>query len=131
MIAMKLGFILLKSSIHIGSIASSFKALNSGLYKISDPVLRVSTSLSDNKVTVRVKDSGCGMKPETKKRIFEPFHTTKPKGTGLGLAITHKILEAHSAQIFVESHEGLGTEFVISFPAKTFENQRPKLENKA
>jgi two-component system sensor histidine kinase PilS (NtrC family) len=99
--------------------------------KVSDPILRVSTSLSDSKVTVRIKDSGCGMKPEAQKRIFEPFHTTKPKGTGLGLAITHKILEAHSAQIFVESHEGLGTEFVISFPAKTFENQRPKLENKA
>jgi signal transduction histidine kinase len=69
-------------------------------------------------------------KPETRKRMFEPFHTTKPKGTGLGLAVTHKILDAHEAQIFVESELGLGTEFVISFPVKSFENQRPAPENK-
>ncbi len=91
--------------------------------QIAEPILQVSTQQENEKLVIRIKDNGCGMKPETKKRIFEPFHTTKPKGTGLGLAITHKILEAHQAQIFVESQEGLGTEFVISFPAKSFENQ--------
>jgi two-component system sensor histidine kinase PilS (NtrC family) len=82
------------------------------------PLLTVRTYLEGDRIHVRVKDTGVGMSAETRKRMFEPFHTTKPKGTGLGLAITHKILEAHSAQIFVESEQGLGTEFVISFPAK-------------
>jgi len=83
-----------------------------------NPKLLVRTVIDGDTIQVRVKDSGIGMSAETRKRMFEPFHTTKPKGTGLGLAITHKILEAHSAQIFVESEQGLGTEFVISFPAK-------------
>jgi len=88
-----------------------------------NPTLSVKSICEDGRVLVKVKDNGSGIAPSTKTRIFEPFHTTKPKGTGLGLAITHKILEAHSAKIFVESEVGLGTEFVISFPAKSFENQ--------
>lgn len=86
------------------------------------PHLKVSLSNNPEGVILRIKDSGIGMKPETKKRMFEPFHTTKAKGTGLGLAITHKILESHGAHIFVESEEKLGTEFVISFPLKSIEN---------
>jgi two-component system sensor histidine kinase PilS (NtrC family) len=81
-----------------------------------NPKLAVSTKQEGEKITVRIKDSGGGMPEEVKKRIFEPFMTTKPKGTGLGLAITHKILESHRAQIFVESVVGQGTEFVIVFP---------------
>lgn len=67
-------------------------------------------------VKVSVKDNGCGMSEETKRKMFEPFHTTKAKGTGLGLAITHKIFENHKAVIFVESEQGKGTEFTIRFP---------------
>lgn len=68
---------------------------------------------------LRIKDTGVGMKPETKKRLFEPFHTTKPKGTGLGLAVSYKILQSHKAKVTVESEEGKGTEFIIEFPALT------------
>ncbi len=85
-------------------------------------ILRISTVKENEQILVKIKDQGSGMTAEIQKRMFEPFHTTKPKGTGLGLAITHKILEAHSAKIFVESEVGLGTEFVISFPAKSIEN---------
>ncbi len=66
---------------------------------------------------VILKDSGCGMSDSTRRRMFEPFHTTKSKGTGLGLAVTHKILEGHGAQIFVESEQGVGTTFTLLFPA--------------
>jgi len=66
---------------------------------------------------VTLKDSGCGMSEATRRRMFEPFHTTKSKGTGLGLAVTHKILEGHGAQIFVESQQGVGTSFTLIFPA--------------
>lgn len=79
--------------------------------------LVVSLKMENGLAVVKVKDTGNGMSEETKLRMFEPFHTTKPKGTGLGLAITHKIFEGHKAIINVDSQLGLGTEFVISFPS--------------
>lgn len=106
-------------------IINSFQAMN-GMAKIQ---LKISLSVDQGRAVMRIRDWGIGMKPETKKRMFEPFHTTKPKGTGLGLAITHKILQSHGAQIFVESEETMGTEFVISFPLKSIENQRSASEN--
>lgn len=75
----------------------------------------VSSWNSNGDVMVSIKDNGAGMKPETKKRLFEPFHTTKPRGTGLGLAVTHKILQSHEAVVEVKSEENIGTEFIIKF----------------
>lgn len=63
-----------------------------------------------------IRDYGSGMSDETKKKMFEPFHTTKIKGTGLGLAVTHKILELHRAEIEIESELNKGTEFIIKIP---------------
>lgn len=83
------------------------------------PVARFEATVKyENKFwKVILKDSGCGMSESTRRRMFEPFHTTKSKGTGLGLAVTHKILEGHGAQIFVESEQGVGTTFTLLFPA--------------
>ncbi len=78
-------------------------------------ILTCETLIQDNAFIVKFRDTGLGMSDATMKRLFEPFFTTKPKGTGLGLATVHKILESHEARIFVESHEGKGTEFTISF----------------
>ena len=69
----------------------------------------------DGSVYVSIKDTGPGLKPTVKDRIFEPFLTTKASGTGLGLATTHKILDAHGAKIFTISTEGKGAEFLIEF----------------
>lgn len=84
----------------------------------ADPVLEVSTSAVDMKVQIKIKDTGCGMDEAGLRKLFEPFHTTKPKGTGLGLAVTHKIVENHGGRIFVESKKGVGTEFTLEFPVK-------------
>ncbi len=80
------------------------------------PQLTVLLSNTIQGVVLKIRDNGCGMKNETRNRMFEPFHTTKPKGTGLGLAITHKILENHQAKIFVQSELGQGTEVALTFP---------------
>jgi two-component system sensor histidine kinase PilS (NtrC family) len=77
--------------------------------------LTVETISNGESLMVKFKDTGSGMSDQTMRRLFEPFFTTKPKGTGLGLATVHKILETHDAKIFVESHEGQGTEFTIQF----------------
>ncbi|CAN5425962.1 ATP-binding protein [soil metagenome] len=80
-----------------------------------DPSIEVKSEDRENTVVVTIRDHGCGIDEVGLRRIFEPFHTTKPRGTGLGLAITHKIIENHSGRIYVESSKGSGTEFTLEF----------------
>jgi PAS domain S-box-containing protein len=67
-------------------------------------------------VCLRVRDTGSGMSPETRKRIFEPFYTTKKTGRGLGLAAVLGIMRGHKGALSVESEPGKGTCFELHFP---------------
>jgi signal transduction histidine kinase len=67
-------------------------------------------------VQLRICDSGVGIPTEQISRIFEPLYTTKPGGTGLGLYIVREILVAHGGQVTVDSVEGQGTTFILTFP---------------
>ncbi len=80
-----------------------------------NPSIEVKSEDRENSVVVTIRDHGCGIDGVGLRRIFEPFHTTKPRGTGLGLAITHKIIENHAGRIYVESSKGSGTEFTLEF----------------
>ncbi|HPC01967.1 MAG TPA: ATP-binding protein [Syntrophales bacterium] len=71
------------------------------------------------KFRLAIMDNGGGIRRDHLPKIFDPFFTTKPDGTGLGLSIVHKILEQHNAAIEVESVEGKGTKFVLTFPMET------------
>lgn len=76
---------------------------------------------SENKkgVLIRITDTGNGMDEETLKQLFTPFFTTKPvgEGTGLGLSVSYAILEAHGAEVTVDSKLNVGTTFNILFPS--------------
>jgi signal transduction histidine kinase len=61
-------------------------------------------------------DTGKGMPPEVRAKVFRPFYSTRPGGTGLGLATTRKIIEAHGGSIGVESEVGHGTKFTLRLP---------------
>ncbi len=84
--------------------------------------LKIETYAHEDKVTVAVQDNGAGIPREMQKQIFDPFFTTKSsgKGSGLGLAITDSILHQHGARIELESELGIGTRFIITFPAASF-----------
>ena len=69
-------------------------------------------------VCVRVRDNGCGMTPEQKQHIFDPFYTTKPagQGTGMGLAMVYGCVLQHHGWISVTSQENVGSEFSVFLP---------------
>ncbi|MBD2179761.1 CBS domain-containing protein [Planktothrix sp. FACHB-1355] len=81
--------------------------------------LRIDVSERDNHIVVQFTDSGCGIPPEIKDKIFTPFFTTKPhgEGSGLGLHITHKIIDEHHGKIELESEPGRTT-FRVWLPIK-------------
>ncbi|MDQ2670203.1 MAG: ATP-binding protein, partial [Gemmatimonadota bacterium] len=73
-------------------------------------------------VALEVRDSGCGMPPETLDRIFDPFFSTKFLGRGLGLAAVQGIVRAHRGTIRVTSTPDEGTTFVVLLPARAGES---------
>ncbi|HEV3346822.1 MAG TPA: GAF domain-containing protein [Methylomirabilota bacterium] len=75
------------------------------------------TLTEGGRVVVRAEDGGCGMSEETRRRVFEPFFSTKgAQGNGLGLAVVWGIVTRHSGEVQVESTLGRGTTFVVSLP---------------
>lgn len=79
--------------------------------------LRTIEKDKDN-VQIQVQDDGKGIPEDVRRKIFDPFYTTKPvgKGTGLGLSITYGIIEKHGGTITVDSTEGKGTIFTVTLP---------------
>jgi signal transduction histidine kinase len=68
-------------------------------------------------VEIIVADTGVGMSDSVRRRIFEPFFSTKgPSGTGLGLAMVYGIVSRHGGEILVETAEGAGSTFTIRLP---------------
>lgn len=70
-------------------------------------------------VELIVADTGCGVSPEDKEKLFLPYFSTKGRGTGLGLAIVNHILADHKAHIRVEDNLPVGTRFTIEIPIAT------------
>ena len=70
-------------------------------------------------ICIEVRDTGCGIGPETIGHIFEPFFTTKFVGRGLGLAAVIGIVHGHRGGIRVSSEVGVGTTFELFFPIVT------------
>jgi signal transduction histidine kinase len=70
----------------------------------------------NGEVLIAVADTGPGIPPEERWRIFQPFVSKKPGGTGLGLAIAQRIISAHGGRIDLESLPGQGSRFTICLP---------------
>jgi PAS domain S-box-containing protein len=68
-------------------------------------------------VCIEVRDTGKGIEPEHRSRIFEPFFSTKFLGRGLGLAVVYGVVRSHHGTVAVNSRPGFGSEFCLYFPA--------------
>jgi two-component system, sporulation sensor kinase E len=78
--------------------------------------LAVKTFQRGERVLLEIVDTGKGIPEGLIEKVFEPYYTTKEFGSGLGLTIVYKIVKEHMGEIFVNSKEGKGTTFGVSFP---------------
>lgn len=83
--------------------------------------LTVTVARRGAEVEVRVADTGGGLAEEVKRRLFEPFFSTKQGGTGLGLSLARQIVQAHGGRIEADPTVSSGTTFVITLPAAPLE----------
>jgi len=81
-----------------------------------------------NYVLLSISDTGIGMDEETKRKIFTPFFSTKPKGSGLGLSVVWSVVKSLGGYIDVESFPGKGTTFKIFLPPSTPKNEIKEIE---
>jgi two-component system nitrogen regulation sensor histidine kinase NtrY len=72
---------------------------------------------SHDSIELLVADTGCGISPEDKEKLFLPYFSTKGRGTGLGLAIVSHILSEHGARVRVEDNRPAGARFYVDIPA--------------
>jgi signal transduction histidine kinase len=77
--------------------------------------LKLVTKLINGKCIVEIEDNGSGISKENMKKIFTPYFTSKPGGIGLGLSSSLDILRANHFHVDVQSREGSGTRFILSF----------------
>ena len=82
--------------------------------------LVISTESSPSEgLLVAVGDSGPGIAPEDRERIFESFYTTKASGVGIGLSICRSIIDAHGGRLWADAHQPRGAVFRFTLPATT------------
>lgn len=108
-----------------------FNLLDNALKYMKDdeePQLSIKTKdLSDNRLEIRVRDNGIGIKKDDAKHIFEKFYRVSTgnrhdvKGFGLGLAYVKKMIETFGGSISVESEPGIGSTFIIILPLAILE----------
>jgi signal transduction histidine kinase len=78
--------------------------------------LIIRTRVEDKYIVMETEDTGGGIPPDAREKLFTPFFSTKAKGSGLGLPVSKKIIDDHGGYIRVVSREGVGTRFSVYLP---------------
>jgi len=109
------------NQVFMNMINNAIYAVNHKTYQDGEkPTVTLRTSGNEESINIVIADNGIGMTEETKKKMFDPFYTTKEvgEGTGLGMSIVYKIIEKHRGSLEVKSELGAGTEFIINLPVR-------------
>jgi len=105
--------------VFLNIIKNGSEAISEKEYVDEDPTINIDIIMEKEWINIEIQDNGPGMEEDIKKRIFEPFYTTKNVGigTGLGLSVSYFIItENHKGKMYVESNKGNGTKFIIKLP---------------
>lgn len=80
--------------------------------------LRLRSEQVHGEIRIHIADSGPGIRPELRDRIFQPFFTTKPSGSGIGLPLAMQVIRSHDGRLYCETDSELaaGAEFVVALP---------------
>ncbi len=78
--------------------------------------IRISTSAQKDSLVITVEDSGPGIAPDRRHKIFDPFYSTKTGSTGIGLSLSHRIITDHGGSLDVTASPLGGAEFIICLP---------------
>ena len=110
------------NQVFMNVLANALDALEEGIEDGNSPTINIKTELVGCKqIKISISDNGKGISENIKKRVYDPFFTTKPvgKGTGMGLSISYQIVvEKHCGSLECISTPGEETEFVITIPMK-------------
>ncbi len=86
--------------------------------------------LKGSYIEIAIRDNGQGISRRDRKKIFEPYFTTKDHGSGLGLTIAHSIIQRHDGHITVDSEEDRGSTFTVYLPASVDQHLPGKREKR-
>lgn len=85
-------------------------------------LITIGIGVSDNWLTISIKDQGKGIPEELSERVFEPFYSTKQGGTGLGLCISKRFIEQHGGRLLYRNLDQGGAELIIYLPIREYKD---------
>ena len=106
--------------------------LNNALKFTKDGTISISTRVTDREVIVSVKDTGEGIDPKIRPKLFSRFATNSSQGTGLGLYISKSVVEAHGGRMWAEDNidRRHGATFYFSLPVLDIQADHPQINRK-
>lgn len=103
----------LMEQVILNLITNAKEAMKQG---VAEKAITVTSSSRDERIVVTVSDTGPGVPQYMRKRIFDPFYTTKDGNTGIGLSLCHRIIVDHGGSLTVTDNDRGGAEFKIELP---------------
>jgi signal transduction histidine kinase len=83
---------------------------------VKDKSIELKTAVSNNRISISIKDTGPGIPSASQTKIFDPFFTTKSNSSGIGLSICHRIITDHGGSLKLNTNHTTGAEFIIELP---------------